>query len=79
LLERVERHLRALLTMGFLLLGESIPPEQRAAWEAEAGEEVAPLSYRWLGDLLQFTDWELEAAEEAKLRARIGATNGRGS
>jgi hypothetical protein len=72
LLERIEQHLRTLILLALSALGDRLPADLREAATEESAEMVRPLSYSWLADLLQFSKWEAEAAEQAKLQAMYG-------
>jgi hypothetical protein len=61
-LDRIERHLRALIGMGLSVFAHRLPGNAAAEWEAEAAEEVAPLSFQWLADLLDFSTADAESA-----------------
>jgi len=71
-LDRIERHLRTLIALALAVFPHRIGAEEAERFRAEAEEEIAPLSYQWLDDLLAFSQWDAEAADDAELRSRRG-------
>lgn len=71
-IDRTERHLRALMQMALAVFGDRLPKEDARRWRAEAGEGIAPLSTRWLSDLLAIAEREAEIVDDLRAETSLG-------